>query len=63
MNGNISNKVIGAFKNVKKYGYKIFVFKFLKKEISSNIPNIIIKQKKIRLIFKNLIRKFPIIYF
>ena len=32
----ISNNVIGAFNNVRKYGYKKFISKSLKKDISSN---------------------------
>ena len=63
INGKISNNVIGAFKIVKKYGNKKFTSKFLKKEISSSIPKMIVKQKNIILIFRNLYKKLFIIYF
>ena len=60
--GNNSNKIIGAFKNVKKYGVRKLVLIFLKKEISSNIFKIKIRLKKIKLILMNLFKNFLIIY-
>ena len=63
MNGKISNNVIGVLSKVKKYGYKKFISKSLKKEISSKIPKIIDNYKKIILIFKNFIKKLLIRYF
>jgi hypothetical protein len=62
MNGNSSNKIIGVFKKVKKYGVKIVVLIFLKKESSSNIFNIKIRLKNIKLIVINLLKNFIIIY-
>jgi nickel-dependent lactate racemase len=63
MNGKISKRVIGAFNSVKKYGYKKFISKSLKKEISSRRLKIIIKEKKIIVIYKNLTKKLLIKYF
>ncbi len=40
----------------------IFLFKFLKKEISSKIPKITVNEKKIKVIFINFIKKLLIIY-
>jgi hypothetical protein len=62
INGNSSNKIIGVFKKVKKYGVKIVVLIFLKKEISSNIFNIKIRLKNIKLIVINLLKNFTNIY-
>jgi hypothetical protein len=53
---------MGALKRVRKYGNKKFASELLKKEISSKILKIIIKLKKIKLIYKNLFKKFLIIY-
>ena len=47
MNGKISKRVIGAFNSVKKYGYKKFISKSLKKDISSSKLRMIINEKKI----------------
>jgi hypothetical protein len=47
INGRISNRVVGAFKTVNKYGKKKFFFKSLKKFISSSTPSIITSVKKI----------------
>ena len=52
MNGNISNKIDGAFKNVKKIGSKKLLFVSLKKDISSNKFIITIIIKKIKLTLK-----------
>jgi hypothetical protein len=51
-----------VFKNVKKYGVRKLVLIFLKKEISSNIFNIKIRLKNIKLIIINLLKNFFIIY-
>ena len=53
---------MGAFKNVKKYGYSKFLFRSLKNEISSRSPKMIDSEKKIREIYKNLIKNFCIKY-
>tara|TARA_Y100000994_G_C15300939_1_gene279592 strand:- start:282 stop:488 length:207 start_codon:yes stop_codon:yes gene_type:complete len=62
INGKISNKALGALSKVKKYGYKKFVSRSLKKEISSKSPKIIDKEKKTKDIYINLIKKLLIKY-
>ena len=53
----------GAFSKVKKYGYKKFVSRSLKKVISSKSPKIIVKEKKIlKYIYINFIKKLLIKY-
>tara|TARA_Y100000389_G_C17206652_1_gene386384 strand:+ start:304 stop:594 length:291 start_codon:yes stop_codon:yes gene_type:complete len=61
--GNTSNKTDGAFNIVTYRGKNKLEFVFLKKLISSNKFNIIIKDKKKMLIFKKLEKNFNIRFF
>ena len=61
--GKISNNVIGAFKNVKKYGINGLTLASLKKDISSKIFKIIARDKNTKLTRKKFLKYFLIIYF
>ena len=63
MKGNISNNVIGAFKNVRKKGNIKLASKFLKNDISSKIFKTTPKVKKAKQIKKNFLKNFFWIYF
>ena len=63
MKGKISNNVIGVFKRDKKYGKRKFLFEYFKKEISSSVFKINIKDINIIEIEINFLTNFIARYF